>query len=182
MKTRKILTMGYAAHTGATKLNGEACDGDCYAYDDALRARDAGWSMAELTAACGALLTVHGAICGNPALRVGISLDESRGIWIGSFAHYGSVELVTASSLTECVGEIARVSRAYFASDQSRADLAASPGRGRGACAYGEDAALIGFMTRASGVPEGERATIEAAILAEAQRAAAIWDAAAIHA
>ena len=181
MKTRKILTMGFEPRSNAVKLNGEACDGDCYEYDVTLRANDASWNIPTLAAACGMLLGVHAVICGNERLRIGISLDESRSIWIGSFFHYGSEEIVTASGLTECVEELARVVRAYSTSPQAIQDAALAPGRGRNACSYGEDATLVSFMVRSAGVPENQWSTVTLAVRAEAQRAAAIWETAAFQ-
>jgi hypothetical protein len=53
----------------------------------------------------------------------------------------------------------------YFASDAYKADIARDPGKGRDACAYGEDRELWGWMIRASGVDLTQLGgTVESAI------------------
>ena len=154
---RKVLCMTYREHTAgqptnAPVINAEACQGDCYAYDDVLKARDEIWTVDLLRTVMGKLITMHSGICGNANYRLGIDLDDSYGIYIGTFLHFGALETCCADTIDGVVAMLSDITGRYFASDAYKADMARDPGKGRAACAYGEDHALWGWMIRASGV------------------------------
>lgn len=150
--TRKILCMTYKAHDAAPTVNAEECQGDCYAYDDVLKVKGEGWTVAMLRAVMGKLVAMHAGICGNANYRLGIDLDEGRGLYVGTFLHFGALETTIGATLGATIEGLSEVTGRYFASEQYRIDLERDPGKGRDACAYGEDRALWGWMVRASGV------------------------------
>ena len=152
MNTRKLLCMTYAPHTTAPVINAEACAGDCYAYDDVLRIKAEGWTVDLLRKVMGRLITMHAGICGNQNYRLGIDLDENRGLYVGSFYHFGALETCIDSNIVGVIESLSAITGRYFASDTYKADIARDPGKGRDACAYGEDNALWGWMIKASGI------------------------------
>jgi hypothetical protein len=149
---RKILCMSYLDHSAAPVVNGEKCQGDCYAYDDVLRIKGEGWTVDLLRKVMGQMITMHSGICGNQNYRLGIDLDEDRGLYVGSFLHFGALETCINNSIVGTVERLSEIASRYFASEQYRRDLARDPGKGRDACAYGEDRALWGWMIKASGM------------------------------
>lgn len=147
---RKVLCINYRDYVG---VNNEPCSGDCYAYDDVLKIRkEERWTVEMLRTVMGRLLRAHAHICGNEHFRLGIDIDDQSGIYVGSFGHFGAQETVIGETLEQVVDRLTDGVEAYFASPQAALDIAAYPGKGRSACAYGEDAALWGWMIRASGV------------------------------
>lgn len=166
---RKVLCMTYREHAGqltnAPVINAEVCQGDCYAYDDVLKARDEIWTVDLLRTVMGKLIVMHSGICGNANYRLGIDLDDSYGLYVGSFLHFGALETCIASSIEGVIETLSDITGRYFASDAYKADIARDSGKGRDACAYGEDRELWGWMIRASGVDLTQLGgTVESAI------------------
>lgn len=149
---RKILCMTYRIDSSAPIVNAEECHGDCYAYDDVLKIQGEGWTVSVLQRVVGGLLKMHAKICGNSQYRLGIDLDEGRGLYVGSFLHFGALETCIGSTIEETVEGLGSITSRYFASDAYVRDASIDPGKGRSACAYGEDRALVQWMLAASGV------------------------------
>lgn len=166
---RKILAMTYK--DGHESINEEACRGDCYAYDDVLRIRG-DWSPEQLRATLRHLIQMHAGICGNDRYRLGVDLDEENMIFVGTFTHYGALETVCDRTISGVVEKLAAVVGAYMVSPQRTADLATYPGLGRSACAYGEDDALIRWMTTAGGIPNESLAYLDLSAIDPTGRAA----------
>jgi len=152
---RKILCMTYKDHSVSPSINSEECAGDCYAYDDVLKIKGEGWTVDLLRMVMGRLITMHAGICGNQNYRLGIDLDENRGLYVGSFYHFGALETCIDSNIVGVIENLSDIAGRYFASDTYKADIARDPGKGRDACAYGEDRALAGWMIGASGIDLG---------------------------
>jgi len=162
---RKILCMTYREHLTAPAVNTEPCAGDCYAYDDVLKIQGEGWTADTLRHVLGQLIQMHAGLCGNDEFRLGIDLDEETGTYVGSFLHFGALETCCGSTIVQTVERLSEITRRYFASPAHQAALAVSPGKGRGACAYGEDRALAAWMLRASGAaPELFGGSFEGAV------------------
>jgi len=134
---RKIFRMGY-----------EPCKGDCYFYDDVLPIDEL--NPARKQAVTQKLLDMHAPMCGNAALRYGVDLDEERRLFLGFFYHYGAFETFIGPDLLGVVDAIAESALAHFKSEQFKAEQAAAPGLGRGACAYGSDESLVDFINRSA--------------------------------
>ena len=146
---RKILCMTYRNHE--LSVNEEECRGDCYAYDDVLKIRSEDWTVETLKVTISHLMQIHGRICGNAQYRLGVDLDEQSGTYIGTFLHFGALDTCCDATLTGVVEKLADAVNSYFASPDAKRDAAVDSGLGRGACAYGEDEALIRWMVSASG-------------------------------
>ena len=134
---RKIFRMGY-----------EPCKGDCYCYDDVLPIDEL--NPAHKQAVTQKLLDMHAPMCGNAALRYGVDFDEERQLFLGFFYHYGALETFLGPDMLGVVDAIAESALAHFKSEQFKAEQAAAPGLGRGACAYGSDESLVDFINRSA--------------------------------
>lgn len=134
---RKIFRMGY-----------EPCKGDCYAHADVLPIDEL--NPARKQAVTQKLLDMHAPMCGNAALRYGVDLDEERRLFLGFFYHYGALETFIGPDMLGVVDAIAESALAHFKSEQFKAEQAAAPGLGRGACAYGSDESLVDFINRST--------------------------------
>lgn len=154
MKTRKILCMSYRPGNPSPSVNEETCHGDCYAYDDVLRVRGETWTTESIRITMEHLLKIHHGICGNQNYRLGIDLDEERGVYIGTFYRFGSMDVVTGSTVSEVVECLADAGGTYFCSDEYRADVARDPGLGKSACAHGDEGALRSWMAKVGGFDE----------------------------
>jgi hypothetical protein len=152
---RKILCMTYKDHSVSPSINSEECAGDCYAYDDVLKIKGEGWTVSLLQRVMGRLIAMHAGICGNANYRLGIDLDEDRGLYVGTFLHFGALETTIGSTIGGTIENLSDIAGRYFDSEQYQRDLALDPGKGRDACAYGEDRALAGWMIGASGIDLG---------------------------
>lgn len=169
MANRKILTMTYRPD-GRESINEEACSGDCYAYEAVMQVHG-DWTPEQLRATFRNLLRMHAGICGNDRYRLGVDLDEGSGTFVGTFLHYGALETVCSSTIGGVVENLASVVDSYMAGPQRTADLAAYPGLGRSACAYGEDDALVRWMAAAGGVPNEALAYLDLSMIDPSGRA-----------
>lgn len=138
------------------RMQYEPCNGDCYAYDDILPLD--GLTPQQLKSVMDKLVECHRPLCGNANLRYGLDLDEQRHVFIGSFWHYGKLELVSADTCLDAIQLLADTILRHFLSDAGKAELARDAGLGHSVCHYGEDQDLRRWMVRSSGLvaPGGE--------------------------
>ena len=149
--TRKILCMSYRPGNPTPDVNQEKCQGDCYAYDDVLRIKGQGWTTEQIRVTMERLLSVHTKICGNANYRLGIDLDETSDLFIGTFYRFGTLDVVTGRTVLETIEELGTVTAQYFASDRFDADQAVDSGLGHQACQHGDEQALKSWMARVGG-------------------------------
>ncbi len=153
---RKIFRMQY-----------EPCNGDCYAYDpsddtdspddtkddDQLPLGPLRFDKPRLKAIIDKLVAMHQPLCGNVNLRYGIDLDEENKLFIGSFWHYGKLELFTGKELYILVEQMADYILAFYKTEAYAEESKNDKGLGHDVCHYGEDQDLRRFMIRVSGIP-----------------------------
>lgn len=154
MGMRKIFRMQY-----------EPCNGDCYAYDpsddndsddngdDQLPLDPLRHDLPRLKRIMDKLVAMHEPLCGNVNLRYGIDLCETNKVFIGSFWHYGKLELFTGKDLYILVEEMADYILAFYKTEAYAEESKNDKGLGHSVCHYGEDQDLRRFMIRVSGIP-----------------------------
>ena len=150
MRTQKILCMTYRPGTPTSEVNKEPCQGDCYAEDDVLCIRER-WTVDEIRLAMTHLLDIHKEICGNANYRLGVDYAEDTKTFIGTFYHFGALEMVTGASVQEVIDGLADVTKSYFESPQYGNDMIKDPGLGHTACQHGDEAALKAWMAKQGG-------------------------------
>jgi len=154
---RKIFRMQY-----------EPCNGDCYSYDDSdddnssesdsedsdqLPLGPLRWDLKRMKNIIDKLVAMHQPLCGNVNLRYGIDLDETNNIFIGSFWHYGKLELFTGKDLYNLVESMADFILTFYTTEAYAEESKNDKGLGHSVCHYGEDQDLRRFMIRASRIP-----------------------------
>lgn len=138
---RKIFRMQY-----------EPCNGDCYAWDDVLPLVDVEGDIKHLKELMDKFILAHNPLCGNINLRYGIDFDEQSRLFIGSFWHYGKLELFTNSNSLVLVEQLLDYAIAHYKTDIGKAELATDSGLGHRVCHYDEDKDLRRFIVKASGI------------------------------
>ena len=153
---RKIFRMQY-----------EPCNGDCYAWDgdddndsgsdsdgdDTLPLGPLRSDPVRLKRIMDKLVAMHQELCGNVNLRYGIDLDEENKLYIGSFWHYGKLELFTHKNLYVLVEIMADYVLAFYQTDAYKEESKHDKGLGHDVCHYGEDDDLRRFIVRAAKIP-----------------------------
>ena len=145
----------------------EPCNGECYAYDggdddnsddrpdgdDTLPLGPLRFDKPRLKRIMDKLIAMHEPLCGNKNLRYGIDLDEKNDLFIGSFWHYGKLELFTGKKLYDLVEEMADFILAFYKTEAYAEESKDDKGLGHSVCEYGEDDDLRRFMIRTSKIP-----------------------------
>lgn len=164
---RKIFRMQY-----------EPCMGTCYAWDndkdDDDRDTDRGGTstsdddggdsdilplhhlandLPRLKALMTKLVAMHQELCGNKNLRYGIDLDEDNQIFIGSFLHYGKLELFTETCHIRLIEKMADYVLPFYETDAYKEESKFDKGLGHDVCEHGEDDDLRRFIVRTSKIP-----------------------------
>jgi hypothetical protein len=133
---RKVFRMQY-----------EPCDGTCYAWDsrapiEVILEND----KPRLNTLVKALTKIHEPACGNINIRYGIDLDEDNYLFIGSFYHYGHLELFSNKDIIVLLETMCQYIEAFYSTDIGKMELATSPGLGHDVCEHGEDNKLQNFI------------------------------------
>jgi hypothetical protein len=155
---RKVFRMQY-----------EPCNGDCYAWDrdddrddtpepppkdkDILPLHHLMNDRPRLKALMEKLVAMHQPLCGNRNLRYGIDLDEDKKLFIGSFWHYGRLELFTDTDMTKLIETMADYVLNFYTTDAYKEESKGDEGLGHSVCHYGEDDNLRRFIIRTSKIP-----------------------------
>lgn len=166
---RKIFRMQY-----------EPCNGECYAWDrdDDDRGSDSGSGSGgsggsddddkdtdimplralrndpiRLKSVMTKLVSMHEELCGNKNLRYGIDLDEDRNIFIGSFWHYGKLELFTETCHIRLIEKMADFVIPFYKTEAYFEESKQDKGLGHTVCEHGENDNLLRFIIRTSKIP-----------------------------
>lgn len=161
MGMRKIFRMQY-----------EPCNGLCYAWDndddsagsgiggggsidddkdtDILPLRALRNDPTRLKSIMVKLVAMHQELCGNTNIRYGIDLDEDRGIFIGSFWHYGKLELFTDTNHITLIEQMADFVLPFYQTEAYGEESKHDKGVGHSVCEHGEDDDLLRFIIRTS--------------------------------
>ena len=164
---RKIFRMQY-----------EPCNGQCYAWDDddddtstssggggggsdddddrdsdILPLRALRNDPVRLKRVMDKLVAMHQELCGNKNLRYGIDLDEDNHIFIGSFWHYGKLELFTDKNHIALIEKMADFVLPFYQSEAYHEESKHDKGLGHEVCEHGEDDNLLRFIIRSSKIP-----------------------------
>lgn len=152
---RKVFRMQY-----------EPCNGDCYAWgddddDDVKHENTASFSsirslkdnLPRLKSLMDRLVKIHEPLCGNANMRYAIDQDTKTGLYVGSFWHYGKLELVMNSTILNTLEDLIEMVLKHITSEAGIAEVAADPGLGHSVCHYGEDQDLRKFVLKAAKIP-----------------------------
>lgn len=161
MGMRKIFRMQY-----------EPCSGACYQYDDddsssgggggsdtpdiesdILPLRALRFDQVRLKSIMEKLVAMHQELCGNKNIRYGIDLDEDNQIFIGSFWHYGKLELFTDRSHLKLIEKMAEYVLAFYQTEAYHEESKHNKGVGHDVCEHGEDDDLRRFIIRTAKIP-----------------------------
>jgi hypothetical protein len=164
MGMRKIFRMQY-----------EPCNGTCYAWEDdweddddsgprgggsssdgdsdILPLRALRFDQVRLKSIMTKLVAMHQELCGNKNLRYGIDLDEDNGLFIGSFWHYGKLELFTETCHLRLIEKMAEFVLEFYKTDAYFEESKHDKGVGHSVCEHGEDDDLRRFIIRTSKIP-----------------------------
>ena len=94
------------------------------------------------------LTKVHDPLCGNENLRIAIDKDDIAEIYVGSFIHYGKLEMVLGDNLLATLEALFKLILQMYDTKDFKADIAADSGLGHEVCEHGQDAALKVFVLR----------------------------------
>jgi hypothetical protein len=168
---RKIFRMQY-----------EPCTGMCYAWDDSWDKDDDDDSVPspidpdgdilplralknnpeKLKEIIGKLVAMHEELCGNKNLRYGIDLCEDSNLFIGSFWHYGKLELFTDKCHIKLLEKMDEFVLPFYKTEAYKKESKYDKGLGHSVCEHGENDNLIRFIIRSSRIetPNGVDAYI----------------------
>lgn len=153
------------------RMQYEPCSGTCYAWDppsggddddssddtssdgDILPLRALRNNVPRLKSVMTNLVAMHQELCGNKNLRYGIDFDEDTGIYIGSFWHYGKLELFSAKDHIDAIEKMSGFVLNFYQTDVYKEESKVDKGLGHNVCEHGEDDNLRRFIIKSSRIP-----------------------------
>lgn len=132
------------------RMQYEPCNGDCYAHGQEFfkLMKSLLDDEAKFKTLTEKLVKIHEPLCGNVNLRYAMDLDENTGVYIGTFTHYGRLELFSNKDPIKLMDEMADNILKHFKSDRWQEELEMEKGLGHSVCHYGEDEDLRKFIRR----------------------------------
>lgn len=112
------------------------------------------------------VVAIHEPACGNEKLAYGLDLCEDSGLFIGSFLHFGTVDLVTGSTAFETLNRLCDAVLAYFETEDFALNIRTYPGEGHDVCEHGKLPDLVTFALNHSGLSEEKQTEIAEALCA----------------
>jgi len=140
-------------HRGMRKLfrmQYEPCSGQCYAASEVLSLQ--GMSVGQIKEVMDAMVAMHEPACGNRNVCLGLDLDEESGVFVGSFMHYGRLELVAGPTPLKTLLRLETLVWRHIQSEEWQVELASVPGLGHEVCEHGHDEDLRIFSLEHSGL------------------------------
>ena len=144
------------------RMKYEPCNGKCYTAPNTFPLNPV-VTDAEATELLDKVIEMHEFACGNEGLAYGIDLDEEREVFVGSFLHFGNLDLVTSDTAMGCLANLHEVVMEWRNSDAGSTTLRENPGLGHDVCEHGEDQDLRAFALKFSGLGPERCAAILAA-------------------
>lgn len=145
------------------RMKYEPCNGQCYAPDDVLRVNEFGLDATQAAMLLDRVIQIHEPACGNERLAYGLDHDESTGVFVASFQHYGTLDLYVDTSALGALNKLIDGALDWYASDEGKRLLAEQPGLGHDVCEHGKDHDLRHFALTYSGLDASTQATVFAA-------------------
>lgn len=148
---RKVFRMQY-----------EPCDGLCYApsydpmdenYESFFAIRGLKDDKPRLAKLLTKLTEIHEPLCGNKNMRYAIDKDDVAGTFVGSFWHYGKLELVLGDNLLNTIEDLSELILRHFQTQSHKQDLKNDPGLGHSVCEHGVDEDLRTFVIEQARIP-----------------------------
>lgn len=103
------------------------------------------------------MVVMHEPVCGNRNTRLGLDVDEESGTFVGSFLHYGRLELVAASNPVQAIIRLSNLVALHIQSEAWKLELASDPGLGHEVCEHGHDEDLKKFSLEHSGLSDPQQ-------------------------
>lgn len=89
------------------------------------------------------LVKIHQPLCGNENLAYAIDYDEENKLYIGSFARYGELELVSDTNAVSCMEKLVDIILSENLVDESDHSV----------CDFGDDKGLLKFVVDCAKIP-----------------------------
>jgi hypothetical protein len=135
------------------RMKYEPCNGECYVGPDVINLSFLAGNLVELKKITTKLIKAHEPLCGDVNLAYAIDYDEINKLFIGTFLHYGKLELFSGKDILYVLNQLCDAAITHFSSPEGRIELQSSSALGHDVCEHGKDEDLLRFMIKYSGIP-----------------------------